>query len=325
MKRTATSDDAGIERAIQAYGRMGSRKPPTHTTSAGVTARIENHQERIRTAVDLMAPNSRAAAASDLECWLNWCESEAVTPLTPHPRHVLRHLRHLRAQGMRSTTLKRRVASLARAYKILMKGYDHLPTDAASVRDLLLSWQMEDQHGDATKVESETPPDPDELLAACGEDLTGLRDQAAVILHLRFDLKHSEATSACVEDLAVLPDGSAKLTLPVAAAVRLRMDTVGIDQHDATMLQQWIMAAGLTEGPILRRIILDKRRQATREAADARRAEVARRFGTPYVALDDEQNTERAGSTALTRQGLNLVLHKLKTRVVQRARDVQRG
>jgi hypothetical protein len=322
MKRTATSDDAGIERAIRAYGRMGSRKPPTHTTSAGVTARIENHQERIRTAVDLMGPNSRAAAASDLECWLDWCEREAVTPLTPHPRHILRHLRHLRAQGMRSTTLKRRVASLARAYKILVKGYDHLPTDAASVRDLLLAWQMEDQHGNASKVEPETTHDPNELLAACGGDLAGLRDQAAVILHLRLDLKHSEATSACIENLADLPDGSAKLTLPEAAAVRMRIDAVVIDPDDANRLKQWIMTAGLADGPILRRIVVDKRRQSKREAANARRADVARRFGTPYVALDDEQDTERAGSTALTRQGLNLVLHKLKDRLIQGPRDV---
>lgn len=321
MNLTAASDDTGVERAIRAYARMGSRKPPTRASSTGTTSRVDDHQERIRTAVDLMAPNSRAAAASDLECWLGWCERKAVAPLTPNPRHVLRYLRHLRAKGMRSTTLRRRVASLARAYRILLKGYDHLPTDAASVRDILLAWEMEDQHSDSSRVEPEPSPDPDELLAACGSDLAGMRDQAVVVLHMRLNLKHSEATSACVEDLAILPDGSAKLTLPVAAAVRLRIDAVSIAQGDATRLQQWIVVAGLTEGPILRRIVLDKRRQATREAANARRAEVARRFGTPYVALDDEQDTERAGPMALTRQGLNLILEKLRDRMAQRRRN----
>ena len=63
-----------------------------------------------------MAEASKAALASDLACYLRWCEDICVAPLPAEPENLVRYIAMLEARGAKPATVARRVASLATAH-----------------------------------------------------------------------------------------------------------------------------------------------------------------------------------------------------------------
>jgi hypothetical protein len=66
-----------------------------------------------------MAAASKAALASDLACYLRWCEDIRVAPLPAEPENLVRYIAMLEARGAKPATVARRVASLATAHGLL--------------------------------------------------------------------------------------------------------------------------------------------------------------------------------------------------------------
>lgn len=264
----------------------------------------------IEAAADAMAPATKAAIVADLKCYLRWCmlQRPIATGVPATPETLVLYLRWLaRASDTRAAakpaTLARRLASIARVHRILGYGdTEALPTQAGMVRDTLKgirrkvgarqrqaaplrygqSMSSADVEPDGLTIES--------LLAACGDDLVGLRDAALCSMAYDAGLRVSELVAAKVEDLRVLADGSGRLDIP-----RSKTDQEGegsvvwLSAETMRRLSAWLTASAIADGAVFRRINI-----------------------LTHKGEDEGQEVLRhhIGAHGLTRQGVVLILRR---------------
>jgi integrase len=128
------------------------------------------------------------------------------------------------------------------------------------------------------------------LLAACGGDIVGLRDAALISVAYDAGLRASELVGTRVADLAPVADGSSRLEIAHSktgqagegALAWLPVETMG-------RVSAWLLAAGIAEGPVFRRI------NVLASEADGEGQQVLRHF---------------IGAKPLTRQGVVEILRR---------------
>ena len=101
------------------------------------------------------------------------------------------------------------------------------------------------------------------LLAPIAEDLRGLRDRALLLVGFAGALRRSELAAIRVEQLEKT-DRGIRLTLPRSKGAQEDAVTVPLPYGDTELcpvhaLEAWLQAAGLTAGPVFRRIWLPPR------------------------------------------------------------------
>ena len=264
----------------------------------------------IEAAVAAMAPATRGAIMADLKCFLHWCATRrpAERAVPARPEALVHYLRWLHADtamraGLQPATLARRLASIARVHRMLGFGArEPLPTQAGMVRDTLrgLAREKPRRQRQAAPLrlglamgEGQGMPEGvtiTALLAACGQDLAGLRDAALFSLAYDAGLRVSELVAAGVEDLARVADGSGRLSI-----ARSKTDQLGegalawLSDETMARLAAWLRASGIAAGPVFRRInVLTAR-------ADATGQQVQQQF---------------LGTRPLTRQGVVAILRR---------------
>lgn len=262
-------------------------------------------QLALETTLAAMADATKAAIAADLDCWRFWCCEEARTPLPADPEDMVRYVNALDTKGKKPATLARRIASLGSVHRMVGLAGDVTPTDAPMVRAALKAVRR--RRGalqrQAAPLRLGTALDAHltkgftlaALLDACGSDLQGLRDAALLSLGYDGGLRVSELT--VVEGLHIDPqeDGSATLFIPFS---KTDQDGEGawawLSAETVRRVRAWQEASGITEGPLFRRVGVDRRR--------AREAE-------PETAL--ARTTYSIGIACLTRQGVNGIYRRV--------------
>jgi integrase len=275
----------------------------------------------VETALEAMADATKAAIAADLDCFVTWCADERRAPLPADPEDLVLYLRHLEAQGKKPATLSRRMATLASAHRLVGLGAkDALPTDHAMVRNALRANRRRQgavqrqaaplrfggalsEAGDAKGFTITA------LLDACGGDAQGLRDAALLSVGYDAGLRVSELTAAAVAHLEPQPDGSGLLAIP-----RSKTDQEGqgswawLSAETMRRVQAWLVQSGIEDGPLFRRVGIDRRRARAAVPPEAyhsipgnTRHWQERLRGTPAV---QAMVTYTIGETPLTRQGV---------------------
>ncbi|RIV84843.1 integrase [Aurantiacibacter xanthus] len=259
----------------------------------------------LETALAAMADASKAAIASDLDCWRDWCGEEGRTPLPADPEDMVRYVNALDIRGKKPATLARRIASLGSVHRLMGLASPAAPTDAPMVRDALKAVRR--RRGalqrQATPLRLGKALDPHAakgftltaMLDACGGDLQGLRDAALLSLGYDAGLRVSELT--VVEGLHIDPqeDGSATLFIPFSKTDQEQEGAwAWLSAETMRRVGAWLEASGIKEGPLFRRVGVDRRR--------AREAE-------PETAL--ARTTYSIGTAPLTRQGVNGIYRRV--------------
>lgn len=259
----------------------------------------------IETTLAAMADATKAAIAADLDCWREWCDGDGRCPLPADPEDVVRYVNALDARGKKPATLARRIASLGSTHRLLGLANDSAPTDAPIVRAALKAVRR--RRGalqrQAAPLRLGKTLDSDvtmgftlaALLDACGGDLQGLRDAALLSLGYDAGLRVSELT--VVEGLHIDPhqDGSATLFIPFS-----KTDQEGegawawLSAETMRRVRAWQEASGIGDGPLFRRVGIDRRRarHSNEETAMAR-------------------TTYSIGTAPLTRQGVNGIYRRV--------------
>ncbi len=282
----------------------------------------------VETALEAMADATKAAIAADLDCFVAWCTGERRAPFPADPEDLVRYLRHLEAQGKKPATLSRRMATLASAHRLVGIGdKDGLPTDHPMVRNALRANRRRkgavqrqaaplryggalDEHGEVKGFTITA------LLKACGGDAQGLRDAALLSLGYDAGLRVSELTAAAVEHLEPQADGSGLLSIP-----RSKTDQEGsgswawLSPETMRRVQAWLVQSGIEDGPLFRRVGIDRRRarvavppQAYHSIPGNTRHWQERLRGSPAV---QAQVTYTIGETPLTRQGVCAIYRRV--------------
>lgn len=261
-------------------------------------------------AVKAMAPATKAAITADLKCYLAWCARRRPVGLAvpAEPESLVHYLRWL-AKGSETrrpakpATLARRIASIARVHRILGFGEkEPLPTQAGMVRDTLkgirrdkrqrqrqaaplrLGEQMAEGQGAPEGVTVKA------LLASCGTDIIGLRDAALISLAYDAGLRVSELVAATVADLRQVGDGNGRLDIAYSKTDQLGDGAQAWLSGDTmARLSAWLLASGLSEGPVFRRI------NVLTSPPDAAGQQIVRHY---------------IGAKPLTRQGVVAILRR---------------
>ena len=194
------------------------------------------------------ADNTLRAYRADYKVFKQWCDANAIDPLSSTPERVAEFV-HYEAKSKSTATIRRRIASLSSLFKL-----NKLNDPTGSPEVVLALKRIHRQKGRAQKQAYPLTRDLlDQLLSVCGNDLKGQRDRVMLLLGYETMRRRSELCSFRFEDIEVLPRGR--------TAIRLRFsktDQYGegkllpISDDLVQAIQNWKTTAGLESGFILR-------------------------------------------------------------------------
>lgn len=231
-----------------------------HTLSAGELGYVDAAR----------AENTLRGYRSDWQEWATWCADEHLAPLPADPASISQYLVFLADHGVKVTTMSRRLSALRLAHKVA--GVPDPTTDAR----VTTVWEgIRRTHG--APVDQAAPLMPPELhhvVAACPvekrwastdrapePDLAGQRDRALLLVGFVAALRRSELAALTVDQIGDHPNG-AVLALPRSKTNQHGDDNelvvlprAGDPRHCAVRtLSRWLELAGITEGPVFRRV-----------------------------------------------------------------------
>jgi len=195
------------------------------------------------------APNTLRAYKADMFEFFAYCDKTGDSPLPAQPKAVAEFLMQTVSQGIKSSTIRRKVSSISAIHRLSSL---EDPTKHSEVR--IIQRKIYRQLG--TRFDQAYPITRTlltRLMAACEDNLHGLRDRALLLVAYDSMRRRSELISLRVEDIEWIPDNGASILLRKSKT----------DQHgngkwihlttEATYaLHQWLSAAKINDGLIFR-------------------------------------------------------------------------
>jgi integrase len=228
--------------------RLDGAKPPT-ARAAMALAKSQAYQD----AAD--APATLRAYTADLANYKAWCARHGFAPMPATPEVVGAYLAAA-GEGYALPTLRRRVAAIARACGVAGHPLD---TKHPAIRETLRG--IGRKHGAPPRRSAAlATAEVKKLSRACGTDFAGARDRALFLVGFAGALRRSELVGLDVEHVTWTDDGM-KLLIE-----RSKTDAEGEGAEIAiprgrspetcpvTALQQWLTAAGISAGPLFRKV-----------------------------------------------------------------------
>jgi site-specific recombinase XerD len=200
------------------------------------------------------AGSTQAAYRSDYKIFVSYCTARGLAAMPATVETVMGFLSAEAKGGAKASTLGRRVAAIRYAHKAA--GHEP-PTGSEAVKALMRGIR---RTIGTTKVQK-SPATADvvrSMLDGCPDTLKGKRDRALLALGFAGAFRRSELVALQVEDLIEGPDGF-RITIR-----RSKTDQEGQGQEIAVprgsklrpvaAVQDWLAAAGITEGTVFRSI-----------------------------------------------------------------------
>lgn len=195
--------------------------------------------------------NTLRSYRADFRLFEAWCRSNDLAALPAAPATVAAFLASA-LPTMATSTLRRRLVSIAKIHRLFKL---RNPTEDEDVR-IALRRAERSRHCRPAQALGLTAERRDRLIAACPDDLAGLRDRALISIGYDTLCRRSELIALRVEDLKRLPDGAM-----LAIVRRAKNDPFGngregyVSKHSVALLDAWLEAAAILEGWIFRRIL----------------------------------------------------------------------
>jgi integrase len=208
------------------------------------------------------AENTRKAYRSAVRAWCDWCAKRDLPPLPACGEDVAAFLAAERRREMTPNTIDLRRAAIRYLHRA---AGCPVPTDDACVsetvagirRDAAAKGQSPEKKVAATAAIIQ------QLLAPIPDDLRGKRDRALLLVGFAGALRRSELASIRVERLEKT-DRGLRLTIPQTKGSQTDSVVVPLPYGRTELcpvraLNAWLAAAGITDGPVFRRIWLPAR------------------------------------------------------------------
>lgn len=195
------------------------------------------------------APNTLRAYKADMLEFTAYCEKNGVCALPAEPETVAAFLMQTVPQGIKSSTIRRKVSSISAIHR-----FSSLedPTKHSEVR--IIQRKIYRQLG--TRFDQAYPITRallTRLLAACENDLHGLRNRALLLVAYDSMRRRTELISLRAEDIEWIPNTGASILLR-----KSKTDQQGCGKwihltiESTQALHQWLSAAKISEGLIFR-------------------------------------------------------------------------
>ncbi len=218
------------------------------------------------------------AYTADWKHFSVWCLTRGLIAIPAPPDQVGDYLADL-GEGYARATLRRKVAAIARARRLAGHPLD---TRHPSIRDVLRG--IGRTHGGPPKrAQALATEEIRKLVAACGDDLLGLRDRALLLLGFAGAVRRSELCAIEVEHITWKPR-SLELLIPRSKTdAEAEGARIGIPRGKAVgtcpvrALQAWLQNAGIERGPVFRAITRHETVRASALSGEAVRLIVLKR------------------------------------------------
>jgi len=205
---------------------------------------------------------SAADAAATLRAykadWANfeaWCRERNLGPMPSTPEIVGAYLADA-GRGYALSTLRRRVAAIARAHRMARQPLD---TRHPAIRETLRG--IARTHGEPPRRSAAlTTEEIKRLSAVCGTDVAGIRDRALFLVGFAGALRRSELVGLDVEHVTRTPEGMRLLIIRSKTDKEGAGAEIGIARgHSAATcpvaaLGLWLEKAEIKAGPIFRKV-----------------------------------------------------------------------
>ena len=207
--------------------------------------------------------NTRRAYRAGVRAWCTWCGRHGLTPLPARPADIAAFLaaERFRPDGekpLAANTLRLRVAAIG--YLHYLAGCPSPTTTAAVTETFAGLDRLAKQAGQGPKPKLAAKIGIlREIVAPIGDDLPGLRDRALLLLGFAGAFRRAELARIEVSHLEAAEHGL-RITLAFSKGDRESKGVqVGIPYGASELcpvraLAQWRDAAGITAGPLFRRI-----------------------------------------------------------------------
>ena len=207
------------------------------------------------------AENTRIAYRAAVRAWCAWCEHRGLPPLPACGADVATFLAAERRRGLAPNTLDLRRAAIRYLHRAAGCA---VPTDDVCVAETLAGIRRDaTRKGELpAKKAAATASIIRQILAPIADDPRGLRDKALILVGFAGALRRCELAAIRVEHLEQTERGL-RLTLPQtkgsqAAAVTIPLPYGHTELCPVRALSRWQDVAGITAGPVFRRIWLPK-------------------------------------------------------------------
>ncbi len=207
------------------------------------------------------AENTRRAYRAAVRAWCTWCDRRGLNPLPGTGADVAAFLASERGRGLTPETLKLRRAAIRYLHRAAGCA---VPTDDVAVSETMagISRQAARQGLAPRKKVAATAAILRQILAPIPDDLRGLRDRALLLTGFAGALRRSELAAIRVEQLEQTERGL-RLTLPQSKGAQTEAVTVPLPYGQTELcpvraLAAWQAAAGITAGPVFRRLWLPR-------------------------------------------------------------------
>jgi site-specific recombinase XerC len=204
------------------------------------------------------ADNTRRAYRAGVRAWCDWCVAHHLPCLPADSSDVVAFLAAERGRGMSVNTVDLRRAAIRYLHYIAGLA---VPTAEALVGETMagIHRQAADAGEQPAKKAAATAAVLRQILAPIGDDLTGLRDRALLLVGFTGALRRAELAAIHVEHLEARERGL-RLTLPQSKGERTGRSVAIAIPHGAAgfcpvrAVRRWLAAAEIREGAVFRRI-----------------------------------------------------------------------
>ncbi len=195
------------------------------------------------------APNTLRAYKADMLEFITYCYKTGDCALPADPKTVAEFLMHTVPQGIKSSTIRRKVSSISAIHRLSSL---EDPTKHSEVR--IIQRKIYRQLG--TRFNHAHPITRGlltRLLAACEDDLHGLRDRALLMVAYDSMRRRSELISLRVEDVEWIPDNGASILLRKSKTDQQGCGKwIHLTSETTNALHKWLAAVKINQGLIFR-------------------------------------------------------------------------
>lgn len=184
----------------------------------------------------------------DFALFVTWCEEKGVSALPCAPETLVRYFSE-KIETLKVVTLIRRMSAVVRVHRLL-----DLPSPANDERVRIARRRiLRYRPNRPRQVQGIDRELRDKLLAGCAETLAGKRDKALVALGFEGLCRRSEISALVIDDIVRNRAGQLALLIRRGKADQLGEGRViTLSAETATLLMDWIEAAGIETGPLIR-------------------------------------------------------------------------
>lgn len=200
------------------------------------------------------ATNTVRAYRADWQHFCIWCNNHNQKTTPASPETVALYLSDLAGQGMKASTLQRRISAISQAHQFA--GHD-TPTQEKPVRSVMAGIRR--VHGTAQKGKAPTMTDDIRaMVAALPDNLLGIRDRALLLVGFAGAFRRSELVALNVSDMDFKGEGLVVTLRHSKTDQEGAGRKIGIPygSNPATCpvraLKAWLEASNINEGAVFR-------------------------------------------------------------------------